>query len=325
MLKRLLVLVFIFLAFIIAVIFLGPRIPLTVEEKLPELPPLEELVQFLADSENSIPGLRENNEKFIKWVNPENPSQTPLSIVYLHGFTASRNEIEPVPSLIAEKLGANLFSTRFAGHGEDPESLRRISIRDWSADALEALAVGKALGERVILIGTSNGAAWATWLAANSTWNEGIAAAILVAPNFHPADDRTRMLNYPWSRFWMPMIQGQYRESKSDDEDHASNWYNRYPFVALFPLMGTVLLLEQTDLENVRMPILGFYSELDRVVRVEAIKEAFQRFPNDKNRLIEVEVDPDGDTHVITGRIRNPDTIELFVEESLSFIKKVTP
>ena len=84
--------------------------------------------------------------------------KTPYSVVYLHGFSATRQETAPLAECVADSLGANLFETRLAGHGREREPLADVRAEDWLHDAAEALAIAARLGERVIVIGTSTGA-----------------------------------------------------------------------------------------------------------------------------------------------------------------------
>ena len=63
--------------------------------------------------------IRPGLQKEIVWANPATKTKTPLAIVYIHGFSASKGEVRPLPDKVASALGANLFFTRLTGHGED--------------------------------------------------------------------------------------------------------------------------------------------------------------------------------------------------------------
>jgi esterase/lipase len=312
----------IFFLLLIIIVLAGPRIPLRVETTFPEIPDFPGLANWLAETEGGVAGLRVGKEKGIVWANPDEPARTPLSIIYLHGFSASRAEIEPVTSRVAAELGANLYFSRLRGHGADPEELRQVTINDWSRDVLEAFAIGAAIGEKVIVIGTSNGGAWATWLASLPLAQDSLERLILIAPNFHPANPQVRMLTWPWARFFMPLLQGEYREFEAASPEHAEGWYLRYPFAALFPLMGTVQLIERTVLELVEVPTLILYNPGDTTVSVAAIEAAFTRLPNPANRLTRVDILEGEDPHVLTGAIRSPSSVEKVIKEILYFVKK---
>ena len=53
------------------------------------------------------------------------------SEVYIHGFTASSEEVRPLPDKIANDLNANLFFTRLTGHGRNSKAMELCSISSW--------------------------------------------------------------------------------------------------------------------------------------------------------------------------------------------------
>ena len=157
-----------FLFLVIGLIwFLGPRV--TVDETIQPLQLPKNLDQYLDQSESSFNNIREGLNKEILWNDPEKKQQTELSVVYLHGFSASRLEISPVPENMSLALGANLFMTRLSGHGRTGKDLGESSANEWLQDALEALEIGKRIGKRVVLMGTSTGGTLVLWLALKYT------------------------------------------------------------------------------------------------------------------------------------------------------------
>jgi hypothetical protein len=56
---------------------------------------LSELDDSINLSESFIPGIKEDNEARIVWFDSLKKVKTPVSIVYLHGFTASQEEGNP--------------------------------------------------------------------------------------------------------------------------------------------------------------------------------------------------------------------------------------
>ncbi|MDP6967683.1 MAG: alpha/beta fold hydrolase, partial [Gammaproteobacteria bacterium] len=117
---------------------------------------IEDLDQILATAEANIRALRPATAKTIIWADKPG-TKTTTSIVYVHGFSASRNEIRPVPDLLAKALGANLFFTRLRGHGQDGQALADASYKEWLADTIAAINIGHTLGDKVILMGCSTG------------------------------------------------------------------------------------------------------------------------------------------------------------------------
>ena len=98
-----------------------------------------DLDAFLTDREDSMPGVKPALRKAIRWHDPATRARTPIAVVYLHGFSASRGELAPVPEHLADSLGANLFVTRLAAHGRtDGEAFKTVRPQDWMDDAREA-------------------------------------------------------------------------------------------------------------------------------------------------------------------------------------------
>ena len=86
-------------------------------------------------------------EALVAWAG-EPGHQTDVALVYLHGFSASRQEIAPVIERVAEARGANVFFTRLTGHGLDGAGLAAASLDDWLTDSRRALEIGARLGRR---------------------------------------------------------------------------------------------------------------------------------------------------------------------------------
>ncbi len=116
----------------------------------------EDLDAYLSQKELQFPDIRPNTEKRIVWAG-EKGARTPLAVIYVHGFSATSEEIRPVPDEVAAALGANLFFTRLAGHGRTGEALASATAGDWIEDMAEAMAIGRRLGDRVLVISTSTG------------------------------------------------------------------------------------------------------------------------------------------------------------------------
>ena len=124
--------------------------------------------------------LKANNEAKIIWAD-SNHAQTEYAIVYLHGFSASQMEGDPVHQSIAKKFHCNLYLARLAEHGIDTaDELINLTAENYWESAKQAYAIGKKLGKKVILMSTSTGGTLALQLAAN--YPE-IAGLILYSPN----------------------------------------------------------------------------------------------------------------------------------------------
>jgi hypothetical protein len=119
------------------------------------IPPLPALDAWLADREARVPRCGRAARRRMIWA--DGPRRTDWSVVYVHGFSASRREASPWPERVAEALGANFFGARLTGHGQDGPAMDRATLRDWRADTAEALAIGRAVGERLLVLSCSTG------------------------------------------------------------------------------------------------------------------------------------------------------------------------
>src|SRR5262245_23767313 len=103
---------------------------------------------YLREREAEQPDVKPEQAKTIVWDEPAARSRTPLALVYVHGFSASRRDITPVVETLASTLRANAFLTRLAAHGSaSAAGFATVTAQDWLDDAREALAIGRRIGE----------------------------------------------------------------------------------------------------------------------------------------------------------------------------------
>jgi esterase/lipase len=149
-------------------------------------------------------------------------------LLYFHGFSATRQEIAPVPELVARSLGANLFETRLAGHGQQREAISGIAAETWLEDGAEALAIGRALGERIIIIGTSTGATLALALAEHPDFSA-VESLVLLSPNWGPAAEGSEVATGPFGPQLTRLFAGEWHEWEPANELQARYCAPRYP------------------------------------------------------------------------------------------------
>ncbi len=288
------------------------------------LPPLPELEAWLAQREQAFDDLRPDAAKQIRWA--DGPRRTPLSIVYLHGFSASRQEVAPLCERLSQSLGANLFHTRLTGHGRSSAAMAECSVAAWQDDAREALAIGHAIGERVILIGTSQGGALATWLACQPGVE--LHALILLSPNYGPKTRASALLRWPWAQRWLPWLVGRERVVTPSNEGHARHWTTTHPTAALFPMMELAVLAREQPVERVTTPLLMVYSPRDAVVDARRIDAVYERFGSQpKQRITDLD-SADESAHLLAGDIFAPDntaTVQALIEAFLARLPEPRP
>ena len=77
----------------------------TVASMTPDLPltgstapgSADEVDAYLTARESAYPDIRPGLAKEVVWANPASRQKTPLAIVYIHGFSASKGEVRPSP------------------------------------------------------------------------------------------------------------------------------------------------------------------------------------------------------------------------------------
>ncbi|NNM67255.1 MAG: hypothetical protein HKM06_04485, partial [Spirochaetales bacterium] len=74
---------------------------------------LSELTPWLIQKESQFLSLKPWAAKKILWADPAHKSKTKISLVYLHGYSATRKEISPSVEDLAAQIGANVFFTRY--------------------------------------------------------------------------------------------------------------------------------------------------------------------------------------------------------------------
>lgn len=315
-------------AVILAAALLGPRLRFRPAGEPPEVTrdPVA-LERWIAEREAAFDDIIPGAEKAIRWADPQNPRRTNYAVVYIHGFSASRREIYPFPQLVADALGANSFWTRLTGHGRaDLDAMGRMESADWYTDALEALAVGEAIGERVILVATSTGVTLATVLV--EQFPERIHALVAVSPNYGPANRAAWITVAPWGEQIGARIMGPYRSWRPQNEMHGRYWTTRYPSRAIPVMMSLVAYGRRIRHQRLPVPMIQFSAPGDTVIEYDWSIRVYERWgsrlsPAPPKELVIVDDATDPGQHVITGEIRSPENTERLASLALRFLQSL--
>lgn len=273
----------------------------------------EDLDGYLQRSEGLVPGVVPGAEKTITWAYPDH-RVTPWALVYLHGFTASRQETDPVVANVANALGANVYYARLSGHGlTGPDAIGNATTNEWFHDAEEALAIARRIGDRVAVIGMSTGGTLAVWLAAH---HAGVDALALLSPNFGPARKDAEMILLPWGPKFAEWLVGPYMDWGG--KDPPPYFTTRFATKALFPMMLLVSSVRSLDLSRVNVPTLTLYSSDDPVVDPRLIERYARKLPHPANQL---RAFPHA-RHVLAGRHGQMENTEAVTEAITTFLKK---
>ena len=274
----------------------------------------------LAEAESAVPNLRRACAKRIVWAGAPG-AKTDLAVIYVHGFSASPEEIRPVPDKIAKALGANLFFTRLTGHGQDGAALGAASLADWLRDIDEAAEVGQQIGSRLLWIGCSTGASLVTSALAGGLPGDG---AILVSPNYRLASFlASAVLDLPGAPRWLPLLTGPEREFQVLNADHAEYWTPRYPVSAVFPMAAAARRARSAAHGTLRQPALFVYSPDDRVVSARATRAVARRWGGAAETL-EVTCGRNDDPmrHIIAGRICSAEQTDVVADAAVAWARR---
>jgi len=231
---------------------------------------------YLAGREAAFTDIIPGTEKCVAWAGAPGV-KTPLAIVYTHGWQGSRQEYVPVFDLVARELRANVYYARLTGHGRGGEAIKDATLEDWLADMTEAYQIGRRIGERVILAAPSMGANLSLWLASHRPPE--LAALVLISAAIQPAVKLSELLLLPspFREAILHMAVGKYFPSPKIGERHARFNPPRYRAEGAIPLMATVKLVRDLDVQSITTPSLWIYAERDRVIDVRHLKKAYNR------------------------------------------------
>jgi len=320
--KRILIPLVLFLA-----IILGPRASFDPIDPTPiELNiGLTDLDEYISRKESKVEKLKSANNARIVWA--DSVRKTPYSLVFLHGFLAGPMEGDPVHFNFAKRYGCNMYLARLAQHGlDDRDAMLSLTPKDWVESAKEAIAIGKTLGEKVIVMGSSTGCTLALYLAAHQP--DDIHGLICYSPNIATYRQIARVSLMPWGARLSKLINGgDYRQVGHTQEIHWKYWNKEYHIEGIAPLIS---LLDQTMIKEtfskIQQPIFfGYYykneEEQDKVVSIEAMKEAFDYIATDleKKRLIAF---PNAGHHVLVSKHKSLE-LKTVEEETFSFAEKI--
>ena len=306
---------------------MGPKIEKPIIFKdLPKIKlSINEVKSWIHQKELKFINIKEGNESRIIFYDSV-PKKTNLSIVYLHGFSGSSQDGSPVHINTAKKLKSNIYLPRLYAHGlNSDESLIEYTGEKYLDSAREALAIGKIIGEKVILMCTSTGCSAALALAAN---HPQVSALVMYAPNIritHPLDF---VATLPWGLYIVRLVEGgKYHYITNTWEDKEKFWTTKYRLEAPIEMQN---LLETAMNEEVFRKVMvptfsGFYYknevEQDNVVSVNAMRMMFKQLGTEDSLKLEIAFE-DAGGHEIAYNIVNKNYLKV-QKSTLKFLQNV--
>lgn len=293
---------------------------------LPELPSNDSALENYILLQESKHRIKPDNEARIVWANDSLKQPTEYAIVYLHGFSASQEEGNPVHRKIARQFGCNLYLARLAEHGIDTtDALVNMTAEKLWETAKEAYAIGQKIGKKVILMGTSTGGTLALQLAAS--YPE-IAGLILYSPNIQINDPNAWLLNNPWGLQIARKVKGSnYNIIPKKTDAYKQYWNQEYRLEALVQLEELLeTTMNKSNFEKIKQPVLALYyykdeNNQDPVVKVSAIKKMMVSLgtPVEKEKMVAI---PNAGSHVLASPIQSKDILSVEKETAL-FLQEI--
>ncbi len=325
--KRFLKITAALVAMLAVVYFLGPKPAApNYNNNLIQVPSDPAALEAYVASNEAKHKVKPDNEARIVWANDSTKAKTPYVIVYLHGFSASQEEGNPVHRNIAKQFGCNMYLARLSEHGIDTtDALVNMTATSLWESAKEAYAIGKQLGDKVILMGTSTGGTVALELASNF---EDVAGLVLYSPNIAINNPSAFLTNNPWGLQIARMVMGgKENVLKNRTDTYKKYWNHQYRLEAVVELQE---LLETTMIPShfnkIKCPLLTLYyfkdeKNQDPVVKVSAMKEMFEAVatPTNLKRMLPI---PEAGNHVLASPIQSNDIVTVEKETAL-FLEQV--
>ncbi len=286
-----------------------------------------QIANYIRNKESQDKELKLNNEAKIVWADSLHPQKTPYVFLYVHGFSASQMEGDPVHRQVAKAFKGNLVLARVAGHGDKTtdHTLGNVKTDDYYGSVENYLAVAKKLGNEVIVMGTSFGGAMSVYLASK---HPEIKALILYGPCIAVADPNAKLLDKPWGLQLARLIKGSdFNDIPLKNPAHDQYWNLHYRLDAIVEMQNFLSIAMKKDVfQQVKCPFLLTYyykdeQHQDKVVSVKAMQEMFPEIGTPTNLKREIAF-PDAGNHVITSSILSQKT-ELPALESIQFLREI--
>jgi esterase/lipase len=296
---------------LIGAYFVGPKPEapvLTPSASWKDIPDSVSQIDAYIAAKESKTILKPGNEARVIWADSTQPTKTKIVFMYVHGFSASPMEGDPLHRELAKKFDANLLLARVAGHGvpDSDSTFATVTADEYYQSVENYYAIAKKLGDEVVVLGTSFGGAMSLVLAAN---HPEIKALMLYGPCIAIKDPNATLLDNPWGLQMAHLITGSdYRDIPVMAPGHAENWSLHYRLEGVVAVQNLLThAMTKEVFEKVKIPVfLGYYykdeEHQDNVVSVDAMKVMFEQVGTPAG-LKKSEAFPNSGNHVITSNL----------------------
>lgn len=261
---------------------------------------IDSVEDYLRERESKFP-IRKDNESRVIWAHAPG-EKTDYVLLYMHGFSASQEEGDPLHEEIAEKYGMNLYLTRLQDHGLDVDKpMEDLTPKGLLNSAKEAISIAKTLGDSLIIMSCSTGSTLAAILDPQEPL---IAAHIMYSPNIDIYDPLSNLVTLPWGKQIMELNLGGDENILTYEGAQNDYWYQHYHINSIIALKQLINDWMNEELfKQIDTPVfLGYYykdDELqDKVVSVERMHEFYDQLGTSSAKKQKVAF-PEAGAHVI--------------------------
>lgn len=311
-----------------AIYMLGPTMPKPVmSNDLPAQVSNAALAEeLILAGEAGVSNIRPGNQSMLVWFDDSLKTKTEYCLLYLHGFSASPFEGNPVHVNFGKTLGMNVYVPRLAEHGLITEDalLDMTPDRLWES-AKDALIMARALGDKVLIMGTSTGGTLALALAAR--FPDMVDGLIMFSPNVKIYDKTASLLGKPWGlQIARAVMGGDYRVLEPDEETDPF-WYNKYRVESLVYLQQLLdATMSAKEFAKVTQPVfVGYYykdeEHQDNTVSTKAIEWMYDNLGTSPE-MKQIQAFPEAGAHVICNNLTSENWIDV-LNASIEFAKEI--
>lgn len=288
---------------------------------------LAQLEADLAASEAAEPGIKPGCEAKIVWADSTQKVKTPVVMLYLHGFGASREEGAPVHEHLAARFGCNLFLARMDEHGADEGdgNMAELTADSYVESAERALSIAQQLGDTVVIVATSAGGALGLFLASR---HPEIRALVTWSPCIRLFSGLSGVMAGPWGlKIAQTVRGGNFNDYPYKKPVMAKYWTNhqRFEGIVQFATFLETAMVPET-FAKVKCPVfVGYYykdeEHQDKLVSVAAMQKMFGELGTAPSQKREVAFPNAGD-HIIASPIVSQDW-QGVERESAAFLTEI--
>ena len=315
--KKRIVYPLVIIATLVVVYFLGPKIKcIELDTILPVISVgIDSISQYVEQQEAQYP-VKPDNESIILWGDSV-ARPTSYVLLYLHGFSASRNEGYPVTHDFVKEFKVNAYLPRLAEHGLMlDEPLLNMTPTALYNSAKQSLVIAHKLGQKVVIMAISTGCTLALMLAAD--YPKLVDGLILYSPNIKIKDIFSPLLSGPWGLQLTRMAHGSkyYISGDLPDSEDCKYWYCRYRVEAQVYLQQLLdMRMNEKEFAKVHQALfLGYYykdeKQQDQTIDVKAALKMFDELGSPKDQKVKMAF-PRAGAHVIASEITSKSVDEV--------------